>query len=1003
MHALLLSLPLLAPAPRAALPLQDDAEIEALVASERAQADLFRRRGKLRQARSLLTELLDEEENDPATRVLLARVELDRAHYERALAEARSALEQARAISEGGDGEGHLLASCVRGLGEVLLRLGLYGELEELLAPPGGAAPIDPARDPRDAWLFGRALEVSGDRDGARRVWDQGCTAPEGAGWEQLLAAGRCARALGRLEEASRLFVQADALARKGEGREPDILAALGALYFESEREVEAQGKRSAGALYRQALELHPTHEEALLGLFELHRYNRRRVSQSPEEILGVLLGAYPDSVRGLEAKVSADLSDGLLKSVRAALARLDELAPGRREVRTLHAALAWVEHRRKDCEALLEALAREAPEDATPEREVGHYLCELYRFAEALPFLERATKRDAADYLAWTDYGRALANTGREDEAREALDRADRAAAGRQDAWRNNMRLVLRRMQRRQVSESFGALTFAWRSDAAEVLRTYLVPFYSEAREELAERYGYTPGPTRIEVFRHHEDFSVRSVGFSGFPALGVCFGPVVTALSPLAELRGSFSWARTGFHEFSHVIHLGLSHNRCPRWITEGLATWEEVHRDPSWTRNMRRELLDARAQDDLIPVRELNRAFRGPRILFGYYQGGLLCKMLIEEHGFPPMIRLLEAFDRGLDLDQALAEVFQRTPEELDAAFEEWVDRFLEGLDIEPRWGRRDLARLRITLEKSPPAGEAERRAWMEDWLTLAWGSWQGGGKLDAEEALRVAQSAGLESPRALFLSGEMALAEGHGARARKAFEKGVALGGRRYRGLMALAALQVRAGELEEAARTYALAEESFPGFDDKSFNAELKLAEVYRRLERPDDAEAAVERWLRWNPGAYDERLSVAAWHVEAGRFEAAARLYGEANAIDPFRRDLHLAWAAALLELERYAEAERELRVALLVPPELDLDHLRFTGDPGSLPPGIDPEHLPPGVARGLPPDQVAGLPLSAEERARILGERARCLEALERREEAAELRRQAQELEQGD
>jgi hypothetical protein len=91
------------------------------------------------------------------------------------------------------------------------------------------------------------------------------------------------------------------------------------------------------------------------------------------------------------------------------------------------------------------------------------------------------------------------------------------------------------------------------------------------------------------------------------------VCFGPVVTAVSPLAEMRGTFSWARTSFHEFTHVIHLGLSHNRCPRWITEGIATWEEVHKNPSWSRNMRRELVDALANEQIIPVRELNGAFR------------------------------------------------------------------------------------------------------------------------------------------------------------------------------------------------------------------------------------------------------------------------------------------------------------------------------------------------------------------------------------------------------
>jgi len=990
----LLTLPVLA---QAAAPVQDDDEIEALVAAERAEADLLRRRGKLRSARSMLRELLEEEPVDPATRTLLARVELDRADHAAALAHSARACAEAREL-----GDPSVLAACARDRARVLLVLGRYADALALLDPSGGARMIDPERDVRDAWVLGRTLREVGDREGARRVFQQAAETRRDAHWTRLLAKGRCEWALGRLADASRSFVAADRNARGAGGIEPDVLAALAALYFESEREVEAAGTRSAGNLFREALELHPTHEEATLGLFELHRYNRRRVSRAPDAILGDLLSARPDCVDGLLAKVSADLSDGQLKAARDSLARLEELAPGRRERQTLAAALAWVEHRRDDCEAILAGLLENAALDSRPEREVGRHLTELYRFTEALDFLGRATGRDPADFEAWTWYARALANTGDEDAAREALRKAKQAAAGRQDAWRNNMDLVLRRMSEEQVSEAFGELTFAWSPDAAEVLRAYLVPFYDEAREELAGRYGHTPGPTTIEVFRRHEDFSVRSVGFAGFPALGVCFGPVVTALSPLSELRGTFSWARTGFHEFSHVVHLGLSHNRCPRWITEGLATWEEVHRNPSWTRNMRRELVDARAQDDLIPVRALNRAFRGPRILFGYYQGGLLCQMLIEQHGFAPMIHLLQAFDGGLDLDEALREVFDLSPEQIDAAFETWVDEHLAGLDLEPRWGRRRIARLRLLLKKQPPAGDTELAAWTEDWVTVAWGSWQQGKRLDSQEALRVADLSGLPSTRGLFLRGEMALAANALGKAKGLLERAVELGGRDYRGLMALGALQKAAGAADEAEATYLLAERSFPGFDDPGLSAERELAELYRTLDREDDAQAALERWLGWNSGEYTARLAVAAWHEEAGRLERAAELYRQANEVDPFRRDLHHAWAGVLMELESWEAADRELRVTLAVPADLDHDHQRYVGPPDQLPLGADPEKLAPVFLGGLPPGSVEGVPLSDGERAELLGRRAACLAALGRTEEAAALEAQAAALSGG-
>jgi tetratricopeptide (TPR) repeat protein len=529
--------------------------------------------------------------------------------------------------------------------------------------------------------------------------------------------------------------------------------------------------------------------------------------------------------------------------------------------------------------------------------------------------------------------------------------------AEGRKDVWRSNTHLVLKRMRDQYVTaEAAGDLSFTWTPVPAPVLAAYQIPFYQAAREELAARYGYTPGPVNVQVFERFQDFSVRSTGFEGFPALGVCFGPVVTSVSPVSELRGKFSWARTSFHEFTHVVHLGLSHNRCPRWITEGLATWEEEQANPAWTRNMRRDLVDAAANGELIPVRELNRAFRGPRILFGYYQGGLLCKLLIDEHGFAPMIRLLEAFDRGLDLDAALAEVFHVTPEEVDARFAAFVARELAGIAIEPQWGPAALARARLGLAETPPEDAAQRADWAARWTTIGWGRWQSGKVVDSEQALRRLAQAGELPPRAHFLSGEMALSRGDRDGARVAYEAGLAAGGRDFRVSMALGRMALDADALESAEEHFLAAERDFPGYPEKPLAAELFLSEVYGRSKRSDEMYRARERWLAWNSDEYVLRIEVARWHMRAERPEPAERWLREANEIDPMRRALHVEWGNALRSLGRFEEALREYRVALLVPPELDLD-------------------------KGGPPTD--------DERARLLGLQALMLVQLGRQEEA--------------
>lgn len=904
-------------------------ELAQLLAEERRECDRLRRRGEVAAADKRLTELLDETPTDAESRTLRALCRLDATKYDEAVEDARRAVADARTAT--GDAGRALRAACARNLASILALLGRAKEAQAALEE--STKDLAPALDASDAWAVGSIAWQLGDRKRARAVLEQGAQTSDAQSWRGLLARGLCQRRLGDLGPASESFIRADRAAsgtdakgESAEGVEPDVLAALGDLYFEADREVEAAQHRSAADLYHEALRLDPTHEGAALGLFRLHRYNWQRKSRSAQDILNEFLSARPDSIEGLIAAASADVDDGQLKSARERLARLEKIAPGRREVRTLRATMHWIEHDTAACEAVVRALLADDPQDSACEREIGRHLCELYRFAEALPWEQRAVERDEHDWEAWTQLGRAQANTGDEKSARETLDRAQTEAGLRQDAWRTNLRLVLKTMSEQYLREQHGELSFMWKPDAADVLRTYLVPFYAAARQELAQRYGYTPGATQIEVFSRHQDFSVRSTGFPGFPALGVCFGPVVTSVSALCEMRGTFSWARTSFHEFTHVIHLGLSHNRCPRWITEGLATWEEVNKNPAWTRNMRRDLLDAYNNGDVIPVRELNRAFRGPRILFGYYQGGLLCQMLISERGFSPIVRLLEAFDRGLDLDQAFGEVYQTTPEELDRDFARFVAHEIDGLRIEPRWNPSRVSALRIGLSRKAPSTSAAANKWASDWCTVAWSAWQTSHKVDAEEALRVIQKVDPQPARALLLRGEMALAAGDRDKAREIWELALVEGGEDFRARMALGTIAHEAGDDAAAEKHFLAAEKDFPGFDEIELSAESELCKLYDATDRRDDAMRARERWLAYNAGALKEEREVAAWHFEQKRNEASLKYFSQANDIDPFRREIHRSWGDALRAVGRHEEALREYRVALMVPVELDAD-----------------------------------------------------------------------------
>ena len=897
-----------------------DDELEELLAEERAEANRLRRRGRISEARRLLSVHLDDDEGDWRSRALFALCLWDAGERERAQTEQRRALRES-------DQESKAAQSIRMDLATELTEIGKSEDALRLLDDAGDLA------NPRLGWLIGIAKLESGDRAGASDAFQKIVYLEStGMDWIDLLYRAKCERATGQLEAASRTLVAADALSRAGAGTEPDVLVELANIYFEADGEVARDGSstRLPSALYREALELHPTHPGALLGNYELHLVNWRR-TRSARSFLVELLDSTPDSIPGLIALTHSHLKQGELVAARQRLGTLEREATGRRDVRALRAALEYIEDKPESADRSLEVLTEQAPWDSSPERRLGSILVGLYRFADALPFLESAVARNPGDWLAMTRLGECLANTGDEQRALDFLGRAEDIAEGRQDAWRNNQKLVLTRIAETfETSHGSGELSYAWPADGSEVLKRVLPKFYAESREQLAERYGFTPGPTLIEVFDRHRDFSVRSTGFEGFPALGVCFGSVVTALSPLCEMRGQFSWAETSYHEFSHVIHLGLTRNRCPRWITEGLATWEEEQRDASWVRPLRRELVDSFANEQIIGVRNLNRAFSGPRIIWAYYQGGLLCDLLIDDYGFPAMVKLLEAFNEGRDLDGALDFAYGLTPEELDDLFQNRVALLVSKLRVEPRHGPDRVRLLRLGLDKEHPGISADIEDiedWSDAWCTVAWSAWQMGRGLDAEEALRVLGDLHVTLPRALFLRGEMALAQGQLDAAQAHYSRAFELGGEDYRARMALGNILMRTGKKLDAQVQFQAAESAFPGWEDKSFNAELHLMEHYRAEGREDESMAALERWLRWNSGEDQKRLEVAHWRLKRGDYSQALKLFTSAVEVDPFRASAHRGRGEALFALGDAEGCIYAYETALLVPTHLDSDY----------------------------------------------------------------------------
>ena len=184
------------------------------------------------------------------------------------------------------------------------------------------------------------------------------------------------------------------------------------------------------------------------------------------------------------------------------------------------------------------------------------------------------------------------------------------------------------------------------------------------EASGKLDGKYGFTrPTPVTVEIFPDQADFAVRTFGMPGGSGyLGVCFGALITMNSPAGTGAVPISWRSVLWHEYAHVVTLGLTGNRIPRWLSEGISVHEELARDANWGQRMTPRYRQMILDGELVPVGKLSSAFVAPKspehVMFAYYQSALAVEYLVQRHGLAALRAILADLARGVAINDALA---------------------------------------------------------------------------------------------------------------------------------------------------------------------------------------------------------------------------------------------------------------------------------------------------------------------------------------------------------
>ncbi len=239
-----------------------------------------------------------------------------------------------------------------------------------------------------------------------------------------------------------------------------------------------------------------------------------------------------------------------------------------------------------------------------------------------------KATAKDPTLWTAYSDLGITYLRLGDDDSARAALETSYKGDP--YNPWTVN---TLRLMDSYVNFVQFETPNFRVKLHTKEAgeLRPYVEELLERALAEFVKEYGYKP-PAKVsfEMFPDHPDFEVRTLGVPGLGALGASFGMVVAMDSPSGRAIGEFHWGSTLWHELAHVVTLGATNNRIPRWFTEGLSVYEEWR--AGWGDRLEVDSIKQMLQDKLMKIADLNKGYIRPtypgQVQFAYFEGGMLC---------------------------------------------------------------------------------------------------------------------------------------------------------------------------------------------------------------------------------------------------------------------------------------------------------------------------------------------------------------------------------------
>jgi tetratricopeptide (TPR) repeat protein len=689
---------------------------------------------------------------------------------------------------------------------------------------------------------------------------------------------------------------------------------------------LEKYAPADAEQSFDEVLKVDPRHPDAHAGMAAVKlepSYDLAAATAHLERALEV----NPRHVPSLLLRAGIEIDQNQWQKAAATIKEVFAVNPQELEARSLLATIHWLRDDTRAYEAEKKRVFAVNPAYARFYHIVARSAVREHRYREAIELEREAVTLRPTYFEAMEAIGAGYLRLGMEKEGLEWLRKAWK---GDQYNMRtkNTLDLFEDFIPREYSFATTKSFKLRYHNDEKPLYRRYIEPLLEQAFGQMVERYGYQPKtPVVIELFQNADHYSVRTIGLPNLGALGICFGQVITAMSPSV---GDINWAMVLWHELSHVFAIQLSNSRVPRWFTEGLSEYETVLARPEWRRENDADVHAAMADGVLPSIAELNYGFMKPNmqeVVVAYHLSSLAIEYLARTYGFPKIVAALRAYGQGLETPAVLEQMTGKKIAVLDADFRKYLEVRLapyKGTFVVPTLRRelKDLAKIAAASPKDPhaqsrlalahfeeaearPAGAAADRALRLDprnrlaLYVKAELAWREGDRADAEAGYHALLAAGadsfdIRSRLALIASskGDTATAEKHLCTAKK-------LDPERAYPYQALSELYMKSGRKEQGLREL----ETFVTLEQMQFGPAKQLVEEYSGLKKWDKVRTFGEQAIEINPADTEVLLALGQAYLETGNPDRALFSFDSALLVKPEMRRpglAHLGRARAL-------------------------------------------------------------------------------------------------------